>query len=357
MIEARSVYQSIDTEAYIKACFPLTDEERAIRDQILDLVPEVIIDIHSHAGLSAHAINMHSRFFNDLISTFPYFTMTQHKDADDILWGNKKVRHAIFAFPFEGVDIGSANQYINASDNQLAIPFVAADSNQLDLLKRELYSGKWKGVKAYYRQHSPDSRIITDFYPPAIMEVIDTQGLPLVLHLPNDLQNDGDELISLLEIYKNAKFVIAHMGFPDLEGTEKYTHILERLKSYNNIFFETSWSFSADAIRSVIEILGPDKLLYGSDQPLNLIRAIVVKHPTLGERVAVGIPYHWADPNEQQYYRDYLGIDITNIPIIHFQSIKAVLAAISGQSADKSQRAELARKIFYNNSSVLLKSS
>jgi len=353
MKERTSIYTKIDTKSYFTAGLSFNNKEIFIRDEVLAITPDVIIDIHSHANLPEDVVGLHPRFFSDIISTFPSFTVSQHRTTDRLLWGDKKdVRHAYFAFPFEGVNIDKSNQYIASVATDSDFPFYTSDNFQSRSTIEALKTEKWRGVKAYYRQRSPESTNITDFYPPEILEIADSRKLPIILHLPNDLEKDFLELTSLLQRYSQAKFIIAHMGFPD---GKTYPELLSALKPFDNVFFESSWSINSLAIKSVIDILGPEKLLYGSDQPLNLIRAKVVINPQLGERVAVGLPYHWADQKEQQYYKDELGISVDEISTIHFQSLEAILYAVFNYTSDRNKQIELSRMIFYNNAFDLLK--
>lgn len=353
MKEETYIYKEIDTKSYITAGLSLNNKENLIRDKVLDITPDTIIDVHAHANLPEDVVGLHSRFFNDIISTFPGFTVSQHRTTDQLLWGNKKdIKHVYFAFPFEGVDIEKSNKYISSVASDSDFPFYTSDNFQPRDTIQALKTGEWRGIKAYYRQRLPKSTNITDFYYPEILEVTNLKKLPIILHLPNNLERDFLELTSLLQRYNQTKFIIAHMGFPD---RSTYPKLLSALKSFNNVFFETSWSMNGLAMKDVINILGPQKLLYGSDQPLNLIRAKVVTHPQLGERVAVSLPYHWADQKEQQYYRNELGILVDEILTIHFQSLEAILYSIFDYTSDRNKQIELSKMIFYQNALSLLK--
>lgn len=339
-------YSKIDTEKYINFGLNLNEEEIEIRRQTIELTPKEIIDVHNHTASENETSNLHPRFYNDLVSTFPYFDISEHKVIDQHLWGeNKKVKHVCFTFPFEGVDIKSGNSYILSNSTENLIPFYTID-NQRTNLDDLVNNPDWKGVKAYARQISPEATTISQFYTRDVLQIINRRGLPIILHLPNDLVHDHNELKELLSNYRDIKFIIAHMGFPNPERMADYNQALISLKR-ENLFFDTSWSNDSEAMRSVLKILGSDKLLYGSDQPLNLIRVKVVEHPILGSRVAVGCPYHWADLEEQQFYREKLDIQTDKLTTMHFQSIKAIMQATSNKTE--------INQIFYENAARILR--
>lgn len=346
MIMENKIYSQIETSKYLENGLSLNTKEKEIRQKKIELTPQEIIDIHNHTASENEMLTLHPCFYNDLVSTFPYFNISEHKKIDQQLWGSsKRVKHACFTFPFEGVEINLANNYVLSHSSEILIPFYTIDSsrNSFDNLAS---TSEWKGVKAYARQRSPEATTISQFYTRDALKVINQRGLPIILHLPNDLVYDHNELKELLSNFREVKFIIAHMGFPDPNAMVDYQKALISLKN-ENLFFDTSWSNDTEAIRSVIEILGPDKLLYGSDQPLNLIRVTVVNHPTLGPRVAVGYHYHWADSQEQEFYRNELKIQTEDLTTMHFQSIEAIMQATQDRDEIKN--------IFRDNAARILK--
>jgi uncharacterized protein len=64
-----------------------------------------------------------------------------------------------------------------------------------------------------------------------------------------------------IQKYSNIKFVLAHMNyhFPD--------KLIELMQNYSNVYTDTSWQPS-DAILKAINILGDDRIMFGTDWPI-----------------------------------------------------------------------------------------
>jgi predicted TIM-barrel fold metal-dependent hydrolase len=63
----------------------------------------------------------------------------------------------------------------------------------------------------------------------------------------------------LAEIYPSGQFIIAHMIDPEC---------INVTKRYENIFLETSYAQHPRRITQAVNVIGSDRLLYGSDYPL-----------------------------------------------------------------------------------------
>lgn len=59
------------------------------------------------------------------------------------------------------------------------------------------------------------------------------------------------------------------------------------------VFMDTAFVFGRDLVRAAVRAMGPTRILFGTDEPLSLIRATAYVHPRLGPRLyAPG--YHWS---------------------------------------------------------------
>jgi hypothetical protein len=92
-----------------------------------------------------------------------------------------------------------------------------------------------------------------------------------------------------------------------------------------------------------LKIIGADKIMYGSDAPLGLIRSVVYQHPRLGERLATEYPYHWVNSAEHAEFK-MLARDAHHA---HWQALCAIKKAIS--SFPKREHETIKQKLFCNN--------
>jgi len=347
----------IKIENYLKPSLELNEIEKKIQKNVIDKTPDIIIDFHVHTGLPIHAKLLHSDFYKSLNSTYPYFSLELHRKTNLILWENKKIiKRVVFTFPFYGIDIKNANEYIQSQKDSCTIPFLTGDLSDLDYTIKEIKSGRWYGIKANPNQQIPRAKKIKEFCPPSLLEVANKSAIPIIIHLPRDLFTNGEELRETAKSYPNSKFIIAHAGnVRKIEG--KNFLIFNRFKKTPNVFFDTSCVVDTEIILTILKTLGANRLIFASDQPLNLISAIPCYHPTLGNRGAVDTSYHWADPEEQRYYRESFGINLSSIPNLHFGSLKAIIDAINILAPDKNVQNNVKEKIFYQNAFQILNSS
>jgi len=95
-------------------------------------------------------------------------------------------------------------------------------------------------------------------------------GLPIVIHtghIPVEQLNgiagcnEVRAIEPLIAGFPKVKFVLAHIGW------ESWRQVLGLAKQYPNALVETSWQ-PARIIRRAVDVLGPERVLFGSDYPL-----------------------------------------------------------------------------------------
>ncbi len=108
---------------------------------------------------------------------------------------------------------------------------------------------------------------IPDYLPAHLMKVANEEGWVITLHMvkSNALANPSNIhwIRQYCEKYPNVKLVLAHSarGFQpafNLKG-------LPELTGLDNLYFDTSANCESVAHEAIIKIIGPDKLLYGTD--------------------------------------------------------------------------------------------
>jgi len=104
----------------------------------------------------------------------------------------------------------------------------------------------------------------------------------------------------------------------------------------------------AAVVMSAIRQLGTGRVLYGSDEPCNLLRYVTYRHPELGQRVSSDFPYHWLR-EDLRLSHGYLG---KGAWLIHFQSMKAIFEAIDAVAGPAG--AALSQAIFHDNAAGFL---
>ncbi|MEK7518154.1 MAG: amidohydrolase family protein [Patescibacteria group bacterium] len=348
---------SIETKPYIDNAFHFNNAERDIQESVMPNVPRKTIDVHTHLGRRKDADGLAVELYTNMISTFTYFSREEHYEARRTLWtdGFDDITQVAFCFPFRGINIKSGNDYVFevGKIDKNFIPFLTGDPLDIAYTLHELDTREWKGVKIHPEQLEKKVRNITDFFPHPVLSKINEEKLPITLHLPTNLMIDYPELTNLAEIYPHVHFIVAHFGMSrgNIQLVEK---ALMSIAAYDNIFLDTSWFIDGEVIKRGLKIVGPDKILYASDQPYNLIRARFVTHPRLGERVLTDFPYHWANPEEQRAYQNATGLDPHEFSNFHFEGLRALMEAIDKCSETETEKDTIINKIFITNAQKIL---
>ncbi|MBX3178335.1 MAG: amidohydrolase family protein [Candidatus Hydrogenedentes bacterium] len=138
------------------------------------------------------------------------------------------------------------------------------------------------GVKPYYALIGYDAATrdryieasIFDFLPHHQLEVINDRGAWVTLHVPKaDRLGHPDNIREIQEIrsrYPRVKLVIAHLGrsytLPHAEEG------LAPLKDDPGLYFDNSAVLNPAVHRYALETIGPDRILYGTDNPIFYMR-------------------------------------------------------------------------------------
>lgn len=346
----------VEVENYYRTALHFNNREQELRDSLLPRLPETIIDIHSHAGTEQDSLNLNPEIFSSKASTYPYFDYERHLVVRKQLWDEKIINQVIFGFPFNGVAIASANRYIQATceKDHSFIPFLLGDPENTNYTIEELRKGYWKGLKMYAYQLNPPASRIIDFLPEAILKEIDDLGLPVILHLPNGLDQELAELIFMAKVFPEVKFIVAHFGF--LRNDSEAAGTLEAVKNHTNIVLDTSVYDNETVMACGFKTLGPERIIYGSDQPFNLIRGKTVFHPILGKRTMTdNLSYHWVNREEQLQYRRDFGQNPEELPNLQLASLNALTSAMETCFTQNEELGRVKKLVFFENAARLIK--
>jgi len=179
----------------------------------------------------------------------------------------------IFPMPSIEVNLEAANlytMYVSKLYSEKFIPFTIIDQQPekwLDL-----------GVKGF-KEHTFGQRIQKDKFGKDIFsqkfkdtyKFMEQKSLPLLLHAgANRIERIKNDI---LKDTPNLKIILAHLGADFLQknghvaGKIQVLKTLEQLKGYSNIFYDITAIVNLEIIKGAIEIVGIDKLIFGSDFP------------------------------------------------------------------------------------------
>ena len=112
---------------------------------------------------------------------------------------------------------------------------------------------------------------------------------------------------------------------------------IDSLCGLSNVFFDTSAVTEAGAFEAIVETMGHERLLYGSDFPVSHLR---------GRCVAIGDSFHWFYADEMNLAEKHTNLKPV---LVGLESLRALRLACRNMRLNDSQIED----IFFNNAKQL----
>jgi predicted TIM-barrel fold metal-dependent hydrolase len=265
-----------------------TDIDRAFWEEHLeDWVPRRIIDAHTHVidpRLRREPMTPEMRRQYWVSEVLEPIDAPSAERCHKIVYPGREVRCVAFGHPDLDFDIEAGNRYVQEECQKRGWYSLAVVRPQwsADQLAAELARPGVLGTKPYYalishNRLTRDEHLeagIFDFLPHHLLEVLDDRHAWVTLHVPKASRlGHPDNLRQIREIrrrYPNVVLVLAHLGRCYTEA-----HALEGivpLADDPGLYFDTSAVLNPASHRVALEHLGPERLLYGTDNPVFYMR-------------------------------------------------------------------------------------
>lgn len=287
-------WQDIPADRYFSAALALSGEERGRLKAALAVLPGEIVDAHTHVARSQDVGVLSAELLDHVVTTFPVYTLEMAEEAKRVLWPGKQLRSARMAHAVAGYRHAAINEYLRsrlpAGDFPIGFGLASAPSDVCQLLSR----GGVTALKMYFHSVDPPLRTVAEVFPESVLRAAETADVPVILHLPTSLPEGLEEVRDVATRHPRLTIILAHLGghggqrlTPRLVGAFKAIAELPR------ILMDTALVCDRDLVHAAVQELGPARILFGTDEPLSLIRATAYVHPRLGPRLhAPG--YHWS---------------------------------------------------------------
>lgn len=274
-----------------------SQEEIEKSKQISERLPDEIIDAHAHCTLSSHVIGIDDRAFNHILSSFPFFSLDDSVSANKMLFPETIVHSLRFGMVFRGVDYLAMNRYLveeSPKSDRVALFGVSDDE---DYTVQELETGKYVALKMYYLYNYPTATMIQEVFTPKILNVVEKMGIPVIVHLPKMITYSINEIVDLKQKYPKLKVTVCHLGSSE-QDAPNLEESFYRFAEETDFMMDTSMNHRTDSIRLAFQTLGPSRIMFGTDSPINLLRSVPFLHPLKGGRIVTERLFHWTDKDE-----------------------------------------------------------
>ncbi len=331
---------------YFDHAYCMSDLEIQIRNSLMNWLPDQIIDAHAHSNLAEHVGDINPKALEHMLSTFPYFTLDASEALRNRFFPGKKIRSLRFPKTYRGLDHRAANDYLLANspdEDRVALFGLPEDIEYTNAMLRH---PRVTALKMYWSYVEPSAEVVYDFFRPEILEEAQANDIPIVLHLPKMIVRSIDGLLQVTRDFPRLRIVLAHLGLSKLvvPGLEE---ALKEAAKVETIFMDTALNPSGDVVSLAVRVFGADRIMFGSDEPLNLIRSVVYEHPQKGQRIVSDYPYHWVDQAEFQAY-GHLAKGATHS---HWVSMLAVKEAVD--RLPKSEQTDTKERLFWKTAEAV----
>ncbi|MEQ1849988.1 MAG: aminotransferase class III-fold pyridoxal phosphate-dependent enzyme [Chthoniobacteraceae bacterium] len=280
----------------LKLVTELSDTDRKLLHRAIDgFLPERIFDAHTHLFHSRHFAEGKRPVFLDEARGYG---MDDFQAAMKVWMPGHAVEGLFFGYPSAGNDRAGENAWVQSqidwSTNSRALVLAAPTDDPAEV-RRLMSTGVFVGIKPYRLYADvPDTKEaeIESFAPEWMWEVCQEHDGIMMLHI---MLADGitdsrnvEAIQRLCRRYPRCRLILAHIArsFNYRHAREGLHHLIE----LDNVVVDTSAVTQAGAFRAAIELLGPRRVLWGSDYMVSELRGSCITqgdgftwiHPDLG---------------------------------------------------------------------------
>lgn len=213
-----------------------------------------IIDSHVHIGLN--------EFCSPEDVVLPY---DLQNDYDSYVAEMKKAgieKACILPIPDKGYDIHKSNLYIKEAVEKYPDNFLPICRLDRDICNN--INSDFCGAKLHKVYENISKNQLVEYY-----KLLEYYDRPLIVHAA--FMDKVKQIKQIIKMAPNLKIILAHMGRGHIYTSEGVLENAIELKKYENVFFETSTVGNADTIEKVCNILGSERIMFGSDYPFGKI--------------------------------------------------------------------------------------
>lgn len=343
--------------------FEVTDADiQCYTNELKNRLPDRIIDCHTHVKTIPN-VKVGESHDNRLVS-WPALVANTNPIEDlqetyRLMFPEQRVTPLIFSGvqPIDKInELNSCTREAAAKADVPSLLYVHPSRKPEDL-ENQLKAEKRQGIKVYLNNapsYLPGEEVrIFDFLPPAHLEVLNSLGLIVMLHIPRPARlRDPVNIAQILEIeanYPDLHLILAHLGRAYCE--EDVGDALNILSKTERLVFDVSANTNSWVFARAMETLGPKRLLFGSDLPIARMR--MRRTCENGIYVNVVPKGLYGDVSGDRNMREAEADEAEQLTFFLYEEIKSILRAADETGLTESDLEDL----FYNNAKSRIEAS
>ncbi len=324
----------------------MTDADREIvAREVEPFLPDRVFDAHAHLFRHDH---FPEGSIGGLADTPDPQGLAEFYDYSEWIHPGGRIQGGLFfGVAFNG-DRQANNEYIAAEvsgplgHNAFGQMLISPDMDP-EYVRDEVRRLDMVGLKCYHlvaRIEGPTwNAPIETYLPESHVQIAHELGLSITLHMVRDraLADPLNQatIRRYCEAYPHMRLILAHAarGFNPWHTIEG----IDSLRGLDNVWFDTSAVTEAGAFEAIIETMGHERLLYGTDFHVSHVR---------GRCVAIGDSFHWFYADDMDTVEKHIKLEPV---LIGLESIRSLRLACRRLKLTDSQIED----IFWHNAARL----
>jgi hypothetical protein len=221
------------------------------------------------------------------------------------------------------MDHRDANSYLYRNAGSADLVALCGLPDDLAYTEGQLRAHHYCALKMYPFYFEPPAESVSEYFPAPLVTVANELRIPLIVHLASPLEESAGQVLDLAAGCPDATIILAHLGRqarPTVAAQKAFRQVAE----CEQVVLDTSMCINADIYRMAFANFGPERILYGSDEPFNLLRYVQFQHPDRGTRLVSPRKYHWL---EAGIYEEYAHLARRAV-CVHWAALRALREVI-----------------------------
>jgi glutamate-1-semialdehyde 2,1-aminomutase len=305
---------------YVTTLTPRDQQIAAAR--LSGFMPDEVFDIHVHPYKAEHfAPGTWSA-----LAEHPLLGCRDHRAALQRYMPVKTMHGLYFGMPHKTADRPALNDWLADEVKAHGTPLsrglmLVSPADDPAMVAAALRSGRFCGIKVYHCYASrPDTMHATlaEYAPDWMWEILHEIRGVLLLHIVRDGAiedpSNQQEVRRLCRAYPNMRLILAHIARSfNYRNARRGLHTMADL---DNVVVDTSAVCEAEAFRAALKVLGPRRVLWGSDFSVCEVR---------GRCVSTGDLFFWLHP--ELLRTDYAAPTNNDMTLVGIESLMCLREA------------------------------
>jgi hypothetical protein len=311
-------------QKYLQWAREMTAEEAAERMDLLQRLPAHITDVHTHANGADAACELSPFAWTQVRSSFPEWSLDDSAAVTSLLYGDRSITRLWIAQPYHGINHRAANRYLLEHAPLGDMVALCGLPDDPVYTTSEIQRGLYAALKMYPHYREPPYQRLAEYFPDWCLSAAQAAGLAAIVHLPLPLSECVPDVISVARRFPHLKIVLAHLG-RQMSADQPARIAFQTAARCQNVAVDTSMRPEQAVHELALQTFGPQRVIFGSDEPFNLLRYVKIFDRVLGRHNVSQRQYHWVPAEVHRAHADAAAA----ASLLHFQVIRAILAAVA----------------------------